>query len=100
MRKIAGISIRRVNQVYGDYLETGIIPEIGKRNGRPVRPISDEEVRIVKEAYQKYRVCASTLRRIIDRDYTMRINHNRIHRILVILGYAKPLNKQHLNKSF
>ena len=97
-RKIAGISIRRVNQVYAEYLQTGEIPEIGKRNGRPAKPISDEEVRIVKEAYETYRVCASTLRRVIDRDYGVRINHNRIHKILISLGFAKPLNKQHKRK--
>ena len=98
VRKIAGISIRRVNQVYGMYIETGEIPEIGRKVGRPAKPISEEEVRIVKEAYEKYRVCASTLRRIIDRDYNTRINHNRINRILVNLGYAKSLKKQHIRK--
>jgi len=94
-RKIARISIRRVNQVWTEYLETGTIPEIGKRNGRPAKPITDEEVKIVKEAYETYRVSASTLRKIIDRDYELRINHNRIHKVLINLGYAKPLNKQH-----
>ena len=37
-RKIAGISIRRVNQVYGQYLISGEIPEIGIKNGRPKKP--------------------------------------------------------------
>ena len=44
-RKIAGISIRRVNQVYKHYLLTEKIPEIGKSNGRPARPIEDWECR-------------------------------------------------------
>ncbi|PIN68938.1 hypothetical protein COV93_07395 [Candidatus Woesearchaeota archaeon CG11_big_fil_rev_8_21_14_0_20_43_8] len=52
----------------------------------------------MKQAYEEYRVSASTLRRIIDRDHGMRINHDRIHRILVELEYAKPLNKQHKRK--
>ena len=43
-RKIAGISIRRVNQVYRQYLLTEQIPEIGKNNGRPKRPIEDWEI--------------------------------------------------------
>ena len=97
-RKIANISIRRVNQVYSEYLETDKIPEIGKMVGRPSKPISDEEIRIVKETYQKYRVSASTLRRVIDRDYNLRINHNRIHKILIYLGYAKKLDKKHKRK--
>jgi len=98
VRKIAGISIRRVNLVYIEYLKTENIPEIGNNVGRPAKPITEEETRIVKETYQKYRVCASTLRRVIDRDYNIRINHNRIHRIMVQLGFAKPLNKQHKRK--
>ena len=98
VRKIAGISIRRVNQVYNEYLEAGVIPDIGRNMDRPEKQITDEEVRIEKEAYEKYRVCASTLRRIIDRDYGMRIDHNRIHKIMIILKFAKPLNKQHKRK--
>jgi len=98
VRKIAGISIRRVNQVWNEYLLSGEIPKIGKNNGRPIKPITEEEVRIVKESYEKYRVCASTLRRIIDRDYEIRINHNRIHNILIGLGFAKPIGKQHKRK--
>ena len=47
-RKVAGISIRRVNQVYRQYLLTDQIPEIGKRNGRPVKPIEDWETQAVK----------------------------------------------------
>jgi len=97
-RKIAGISIRRVNQVFKEYLETNMIPSIGLCNGRPTKPVSEKEVNIVKEAYTKYRVCASTLRKVIDRDYGIRINHNRIHRIMISLGYAKTLNKTHKRK--
>ena len=97
-RKIAHISIRRVNQVYAEYLETGKIPDIGKKMGRPSKPITDEEIRIVKETYLKYRVSASTLRRIVDRDYNMRINHNRIHKIPLSIGYAKKLDTNHKRK--
>ena len=76
-RKIAGISIRRVNQVYVEYTLTGEIPQIGKKVGRPSKPITDEEIKIVKESYGKYRVSASTLRRVIDRDYNIRIFSNK-----------------------
>ena len=54
-RKIAGISKRRVNQVYGQYLISGEIPEIGIKNGRPKKPIEDWEIKAVKEAFTKYR---------------------------------------------
>ncbi|MCH8004587.1 MAG: hypothetical protein IH934_08225 [Nanoarchaeota archaeon] len=46
-RKIARISIRRVNQVWKEYNKTGKIPEIGKNNGRPPRTIEEWELQMV-----------------------------------------------------
>ena len=98
VRKIAGISIRRANQVYSEYSRTGRIPEIGKKNGRPAKPLSDQEKQVVKEAYVNYRVSASTLRKVIERDYDLSINHNRIHRILLLFGFAKSKGKKDKRK--
>jgi len=97
-RKIAGISIRRVNQVWKKYLLTGEIQEIGKNNGRPKKPIEDWETQMVKQAYEKYRVSASTLERLIDRDYKKHISHRRIHKILLSIGYAKKKDKRDIRK--
>jgi len=97
-RKVAGISIRRVNQVWNEYQETGKIPEIGKKNGRPPIPINQWEIDIVQEAYAKYRVSASTLERCIERDYNKHIGHNRIHRIMLKLGLAKKKDKKDKRK--
>lgn len=97
-RKIAGISIRRVNQVMRIYETTGLLPEIGKTNGRPKKSICAWEIQLIKEAYLKYRVSADTLQRLIDRDYAKHIGHNRIHHILVELGYAKRKNKKDIRK--
>jgi len=97
-RKIAGISIRRVNQVYKQYLLTEQIPEIGKTNGRPARLIENWEIQTVKEAFEKYSVSASVLMKLIERDYCKHINHNRIHRILLSLGMAKKKDKTDIRK--
>lgn len=97
-RKIAGISIRRVNQIYKQYLLTGQIPEIGKANGRPTRPLENWEILTVKEAFEKYSVSASMLMKLIERDYGKHINHNRIHRILLKLGMAKKKDKKDVRK--
>ena len=97
-RKIAGISIRRVNQVWKEYQETGKIPEIGKNNGRPSKPIEKWEINIVKEAYAKYRVSAATLERCIERDYGKHIGHNRIHKIMLKLKLAKKKEKKDIRK--
>ena len=97
-RKIARVSIRRVNQLWKEYQETGRIPEIGKKLGRPSRPITEQEEKIVGEAYTKYRVSASTLEKLIERDYGVHISHNHIHRIMVKLGLAKPKEKKDKRK--
>jgi putative transposase len=97
-RKIAGISIRRVNQIWNEYNETGTVPEIGKKNGRPPRPITAHEFYVVKEAYQKYRVSASTLEKLIDRDHDIHLPHRHIHNIMVMLGFAKTKSKKDKRK--
>ena len=97
-RKIADISVRRIYQIRQIYVETGEIPEIGKRIGRPMKIIEQWEIGIVREAYEKYRVSADTLERVIKRDYGKHIGHNRIHKILILLGYAKPKEKRDIRK--
>src|SRR3989344_4361985 len=97
-RKIARISIRRVNQVMRLYESTGSLPEIGKTGGRPKKPIEGLEIELVEAAYAKYRVSADTLERLIDRDFSRHIGHNRIHRILLELGYAKKKNMKDIRK--
>ncbi len=97
-RKIAGISIRRVNQVWKEYNKTGSIPEIGYKNGRPAIPLQEWEITMVKEAYAKYRVSAATLEKLIERDYNKHIGHNRIHKIMLKLGLAKKKDKRDIRK--
>jgi len=88
-RKVAGVSVRRVYQVKEAFDQTGDIPAIGKDVGRPRKPFEEWEVDTIKKAFEKYRVSADTLERLIDRDYQRHIGHNRIHQILIYLGYAK-----------
>jgi len=97
-RKIAGISVRRVNQVWTLYNQTGRVPDLGKKVGRPAQPPLEEEEKIVKETYTKYRVSASTLEKVIERDYSQHIPHNRIHKIMLKLGLAKPKSKKDVRK--
>ena len=81
------ITIRRVNQVWKQYLETGTIPAIGKKMGRPPDPpLSAHEKEIIREAKQKYKLGARRLELLIDRDYGIHIPHNRIHKFLLDEG--------------
>lgn len=97
-RKVAGISVRRVYQVKKEFEETGEIPKIGKNIGRPRKIAEKWEVDAVKSVFEKYRVSASTLEKLIKRDMDLKIPHNRIHRILIELGYAKPKEKRDVRK--
>ena len=74
-------------------MHTGEIPVVGKNIGRPSKPFEDWEISLVKQAYEKYRTSADTLERIILRDESKQISHNRIHKILLELGYAKKRRK-------
>ncbi|MBU0760913.1 MAG: DDE-type integrase/transposase/recombinase [Nanoarchaeota archaeon] len=92
-RKIANVSNRRVDQIWEEYLRTGEIPVLGKNVGRPMIPIEDWERKLVRKFYDIYRVSASTLNRLIERDENIHMSHYRIHKILLELGYAKKKEK-------
>ena len=98
IKKGFNISIRRINQIYAYYLQNKELPVIGRRMGRPNRPITQEEIAIVKKAYAKYRVSASTLEKLIKRDYDVTISHNRIHKIMITNNLAIPLKKKYTRK--
>lgn len=97
-RREAKVSVRRVDQVWKEYLTTGEIPVLGRKVGRPVKPIEQWEKDIVKKAYEKYRVSADTLERAIERDEKVHMSHYRIHAILLELGYAEKKDKKDVRK--
>lgn len=100
-RKIAKVSVRRVDEIWKEYLMTGNIPVIGKGVGRPMIPIEDWEIKIVKRFYEKYRVSADTLERLIERDENKHLSHYKIHKILIELGYAeKKIRKDKRKKDW
>ncbi len=83
------VSKRRINQIWKEYRDTGVEPVVGKKMGRPPVPLTSEEERIVKEAYEMYRFGARMLEPIIRKEWHYVISHNRIHKYLLKLGYAK-----------
>jgi transposase len=97
-RKVAGISVRRVYQVKEAFDKTGEIPDIGKTAGRPRKPFKEWEIQLVKRFYERHRESADTLERLIDKAKERHIGHNRIHQILVYLGYAKKKDKRDIRK--
>ena len=92
-RRMAKVSVRRVDKIWKEYLMTGEIPIIGKRVGRPMIPIEEWERELVKRFYEKYRVSADTLERLIERDEKIHLSHYKVHKILLELGYAERKEK-------
>lgn len=100
IRKKFEVSERRVNQILQYYRENDKAPRISKRVGRPPKEISVEEVKMITEAYEKYRFSASLLEPILQRDYGRHVPHNKIHKVLLDNGNAKRLDKEIIRRKF
>jgi putative transposase len=98
IRKEVGISQRRVDQLWAEYIQTGEIPVVGARMGAPRRGITPAEISVVKSAHRQYRVSAAPLEKLIWRDIKIHIPHNKIHQILLREGLAKKGDKQVVRK--
>jgi len=75
--------------LWKQYRETGVIPIIGKAMGRPRKPVTEEESKVIDEAYQRFRYGARMLEFLIRQLYAVIISHNRIHRYLMDRGLAR-----------
>jgi len=94
--QIQNITDRHVRRVYSKYKDGGE-PEF-KKCGRKPRPITDEEKKLVIDTYNEYFASATMIEQILD-EKGIHINHNRIHRILLEAGLAKPnIRKQKKRK--
>ena len=55
--------------------KTGEIPKIGEDVGRPRKPFEEWEIILVKKTFEKYRVSADTLERLINKNNKQQIIH-------------------------
>lgn len=85
--QIQDITDRHVRRVYSKY-QDGSEP-VFKKCGRKPRLITEEERRLVTKTYKEYLASATMIEQILD-EKGVHINHNRIHRILLKEGFAKP----------
>jgi len=85
--RIQGVSTRRVRQLYSLYRKGGTMPVL-KRPGRPKAPgITEHERILIRQVHEKFRLCACYLEQILAAQ-GVKINHNRIHRVLREEGLA------------
>ncbi len=95
--QIQDISDRHVRRVYSKY-KNGSEPEF-KRCGRKPRLMTDEERKLVIDTYNEYFASATMIEQILDEKGT-HINHNRIHRVLLEEGLAKPNIKKQKKRKY
>jgi transposase len=81
--EIQGISPRRVQQIYKEYVKTGKPPEIGHNIGRPKKTLSSDDKKLIDQSYYDYKFGACYLEIIIRSKYHHKISHNRIHKYLL-----------------
>ena len=98
--KLQKISPRRVRQLREHQKATGAPFSLKTKRIVCRRIITDDERRIVSEAYQKYCLGSTMLERLIERDFRQHIPHNVIQQILGELGKTKPLGKKVKRKNW
>ncbi|BBL64976.1 hypothetical protein MmazTMA_19530 [Methanosarcina mazei] len=80
--KIQGISARRVQQIYKEYVDTDKLPQVGNNLGRPRKQLSSDDKEIIDQTYSDYKFGACYLEILIEGKYNRKISHNRIHNYL------------------
>ena len=87
--KVAGVSKRRVEQIWKEFRDTGEEPVIGKKTGRPEKAPDACEMEIVKKAYLQHKMSAKKLKPFILAEYNINIPHKTIRKCLLRLGRAE-----------
>jgi len=93
-----GVCARRVRQLEGEYLETGLVPVL-KRPGPKRVEVPVEVKSIIAREWSENPVGAVSLERILRKKHSLVVSHNKINEVLGELGLVKPnLNKRKRRK--
>jgi len=98
--KLMAVSISRVYQIWRKYNETGAMPAVGLRSGRPKKELSFNQIGIILKTYNEQKVSASILEALIEKKYKIHINHNKIHQILLEKGLANRIGMKIRKKNW
>jgi transposase InsO family protein len=93
-QKISPRHARRVAKKYKNDKD----PKL-KRCGRKPREITKEERKLVIQTYKEYMASAVMIEQILE-EKGIHINHNRVHRILLDEGFAKPNIKKKKKRKY
>ena len=89
LAEVLGVTPRRFRQIYSEYKTMGEVPMIGKNLGRPRKTTPESHETVILEKYNKYRLNALYLEKVIYAENHVRIPHNTIHQVLKKHGFAK-----------
>ena len=92
-----GVTRQWLNRLYSEYKRTGVLPVPGKP-GRTPQPVSQAEMDLITSFKEEYGCGATGLEKIM-REKKVSLPHNRIHKVLKLMGKAKnETKKQHKRK--
>jgi len=66
---------------------------MGKNSGRPKKTIPESYENVILKKYERYRLNALYLEKVIYAEDRVRIPHNTIHKVLKKYGFARGGNK-------
>lgn len=84
-----GISTRWFRKLYRQWEKTGDLKLCYKKLGRPKKILSEDNRQLIIQTYDRYRLNAVYLEKVIYAEHRIRIPHNTIHKILLEEGFAK-----------
>jgi len=94
-----GVTRRRVEQILAVHRKEGRVPVL-KKPGRKSIPITEDESSAILEAYFRYRANALYLEQKIEDDSKIHINHNRIHKVLLMNNLAGRSRKNWIRRKW
>ncbi|MDG6927819.1 MAG: transposase [Nitrososphaerota archaeon] len=85
--EIQGISVRMVQQIYSMYKKSGQVPQL-KKPGRHKANITEDERKVIINAYSQIKSCTCYLEHFIMNRYGMKVNHMKIQSVLKQEGFS------------
>lgn len=85
--KIQRVTPRRVKQLWQEYRNTGEVPVL-KEAGRPSEVVISSKIEAVLRAHSKYKLSACLLEPILEKEFGVKMSHNKIHVVLREHGLA------------
>ncbi|MCL2135783.1 MAG: IS481 family transposase, partial [Candidatus Bathyarchaeota archaeon] len=93
------ITPRRFKQLYKQYKTTNTTPQIGQNLDRPKKQVTKETIELIKQTYEKDKLNAVYLKKIIYARQKTSISYRTIHEVLLKLGYAHHQPSKHKRRA-